>query len=131
MAKLEFGVSKEEVEAQVDEHVEPTEKPVPTRRLWVIDPGKLGSKGVESEGAMIGYIDEPTSFCEGIHCKHNEASKDPLRFHQLPGSNMWVHTCGLPTRAWWQGTFHDLVRPLDSNPPQEHDDSDSSTDRDT
>src|SRR5688572_10969033 len=123
MPKLDFDVDPDEVRKQVDEHVPPEDKAVPTRRLVIVaqedlqsvirDIGQARDDHYEfTEDKILGYIDEPTSFCPGIHCPHGRDSKNPLSFHKKDGTKFWVHSCGLPSRAWWEGHVRDMITPL-------------------
>jgi len=121
MPGLNFDVTPDEIP---DEHDHNTERPVPTRKLLVIaetdveelenewwhgDPEMAPEMRAFKADKIIGYIEEPTVFCPGLHCREGD-TKDPLRYYRKEGTNLWVHSgCGLPTKSWWTSTFKDLV----------------------
>lgn len=115
---LNFDISADEVDAQVDPHVPPEDKPVPTRTLFVValPPGMTDDDFIgETNYEVIGHIEEPTAFCPGFSCEHKANHKDPLSSFRK--GMFWVQQCcGLPTRAWWEATFRDLVEVPEQRP---------------
>lgn len=113
MPSLDFSVDPDEVREQIDEHVPAEDKDVPTRELLVLDAALSETDDRDYIGShkVVGIIHVPTAFCPGLSCDMGGHSKDPLRFNHKSGTNFWVHDgCGLPTRAWWDAHYGDVVK---------------------